>query len=251
MHRLLERQLKKIGYNGGSLSQEQLKRFIEAVDQTYRDDESDRKLLEHTLEISSKEMQQLYKDLEERSRSRLAESEAKYKFLAIHDNLTGIANRRYLEDELEALINNQKKQTIKFALLFLDLDYFKHINDTLGHDIGDRLLQEVAKRISPQLKSNDIFARIGGDEFVIVLMDIKKSNVKNVVDRVYQLTHQDWIVDEYDLNVTASIGVAIYPDDGENIVELMKSADIAMYKSKELGRDRYTFFSDTNQGEVK
>ena len=244
MHKLLERQLKKIGYSGGSLSEKQLKRFIEAVDQAYKDDESDRKLLEHTLEISSKEMQQLYRDLEERSRSRLAESEAKYRYLAIHDNLTGIANRRYLEDELQALIEHSADGAIKFALLFLDLDYFKQINDTLGHNVGDRLLQEVAKRISPQLKSNDIFARIGGDEFVIVLMDIKESHIYNVVDRIYLLTHQNWIVDSHDLKVTTSIGVAIYPNDGEDIIELMKSADIAMYKSKELGRDRYTFFAD-------
>jgi len=244
MHRLLERQLKKIGYSGGSLSEKQLRRFIEAVDRAYRDDEADRKLLEHTLEISSKEMQQLYRELEERSRSRLAESEAKYRFLAIHDNLTGIANRRYLEDELQALIKNSKIYSTKFALIFLDLDYFKKINDTLGHNIGDKLLKEVANRISPHLKSNDIFARIGGDEFVIVLLDIKESNLINIIDRIYKLIRKTWVVDKYRLDVTASMGVAVYPNDGKDMIELMKNADIAMYMSKERGRDRYTFFQD-------
>jgi diguanylate cyclase (GGDEF)-like protein len=243
MHRLLKRQLKKLGYKGGPLSEEELNRFIAMVDQAYRDDDEDREFLEHTLDVSSKEMHDLYVALEEKSQTKLAQSEARYKALARHDSLTGIANRYALEEELKRLISSSKRQHKSFALLFMDLDHFKNINDTLGHDIGDLLLKEVVKRILPQLRSEDIMARLGGDEFVIVLTDINEDKLVVVIEKILSLFRKPWKIEGHTLNVSTSIGVVLYPKDAQDVGELLKNADIAMYRAKEMGRDNFSFFT--------
>jgi diguanylate cyclase (GGDEF)-like protein len=243
MHRLLKRQLKKIGYTGGSLSQEDLERFIEMVDQAYRDDDEDREFLEHTLDVSSKEMHDLYLSLEEKSQTKLAQSEARYKALARHDSLTGIANRYALEEELKRLISSSRRQHKSFALLFMDLDHFKNINDTHGHDFGDLLLKEVVKRILPHLRTEDIMARLGGDEFVIVLTDINEDKLIVVIEKILGLFRESWNIDGHRLNVSTSIGVVLFPKDGMDVGELLKNADIAMYRAKEMGRDNFSFFT--------
>ena len=107
--------------------------------------------------------------------------------LAKHDTLTGLANRLYLEEQLQSLIHSADRQKSRFALLFLDLDHFKHINDTLGHDIGDKLLQEVTNRIKPNIRHGDVFARIGGDEFVIVLTDIDDNYLIIIINKIINL----------------------------------------------------------------
>jgi len=243
MHRLLKRQLKKIGYRGEELSKEQFQRFLDMVDQTYKDDDEDREFLEHTLDVSSKEMHDLYVELEERSQTKLAQSEARYKALARHDSLTGIANRYALEDELKRLISSSKRQQKNFALLFMDLDHFKNINDTHGHDFGDLLLKEVVKRILPHLRTEDIMARLGGDEFVIVLTEVNEEKLVIVIEKILGLFRQPWKIDGHTLNVSTSIGVVLYPKDGSNAGELLKNADIAMYRAKEMGRDNFSFFT--------
>ena len=159
-----------------------------------------------------------------------------------YDALTGISNRLHLEVLMEKLLLDNYRKKSHFAVLFLDLDHFKHINDTLGHDVGDTLLQRIAESIKGSLKKNDIFARIGGDEFVIVLKDIEDIDLTVKLHDLMDLIHQPWMVKRYELNVSVSIGVAIYPEDGKSIVDLMKNADIAMYKSKSSGRDNFTFF---------
>jgi diguanylate cyclase (GGDEF)-like protein/PAS domain S-box-containing protein len=164
--------------------------------------------------------------------------------LAKHDPLTGLANRFYLEDQLKDLIYNAQRQKSRFALLFLDLDHFKYINDTLGHDIGDKLLQEVANRIKPNIRHADIFARIGGDEFVIVITDIDDDYLTIIVNKIIGLMRKTWHIDTHELKVSTSIGIALYPRDATSMLELMKKADIAMYKSKESGRDNFNFFTD-------
>jgi len=244
MHRLLKRQLKKIGYSGGDIKAKKFQDFLAMVDQAYRDDDEDREFLEHTLEVSSKEMHELYDELERKSRSKLAQSEARFRALAKHDTLTGISNRFALEEELKRLINSSKRAKEKFALLFLDLDHFKDINDTFGHDFGDKLLKEVVARVSPKLRRSDIFARLGGDEFVIVLANIHEVNLSVMIEKIISLFRNSWNIDGHLLQVSTSIGVVLYPKDGRDEVELLKNADIAMYRAKELGRDKFSFFTE-------
>jgi len=250
MHRLLKRQLKKLGYKGGALSEEELQRFIEMVDQAYRDDDEDREFLEHTLDVSSKEMHDLYVSLEEKSQTKLAQSEARYKALARHDSLTGIANRYALEEELKRLISSSRRQHKSFALLFMDLDHFKNINDTHGHDFGDLLLKEVVKRILPHLRAEDIMARLGGDEFVIVLTDINEEKLVVVIEKILGLFREPWNIDGHRLNISTSIGVVLFPKDGMDAGELLKNADIAMYRAKEMGRDNFSFFTQELNAKV-
>jgi diguanylate cyclase (GGDEF)-like protein len=243
MHRLLKRQLKKVGYGGEVLSKEELNRFIDMVNQAYIDCDEDREFLEHTLDVSSKEMHDLYVALEEKSQTKLAQSEARYKALARHDSLTGIANRYALEEELKRLIALSKREKKSFALLFMDLDHFKNINDTHGHDFGDLLLKEVVKRVLPQLRTEDIMARLGGDEFVIVLTNISEEKLVVVIEKILSLFRKPWEIEGHTLNVSTSIGVVLYPKDGEDAWELLKNADIAMYRAKEMGRDNFSFFT--------
>ncbi|MBD3790446.1 MAG: EAL domain-containing protein [Campylobacterales bacterium] len=129
-------------------------------------------------------------------------------------------------------------------MLFLDLDHFKEINDTLGHDAGDILLQKVVQRIRPNIRNEDIFARIGGDEFIIVLTDIEETDLIVTIHKIIDLIHQPWSIKEFELNISASIGVSLYPQDGTTAIELMKNADMAMYRSKGLGRDNFSFFTN-------
>jgi len=161
-----------------------------------------------------------------------------------YDALTGVSNRLHLEVLMEKLLLDNYRRKSHFAVLFLDLDHFKHINDTLGHDVGDTLLQRIAECIKGSLHKNDIFARIGGDEFVIVLKDVENVDLTVKLHELMDLIRQPWIVKEYELKVSVSIGVALYPEDGKTIVDLMKNADIAMYKSKAIGRDNFTFFEE-------
>jgi len=158
------------------------------------------------------------------------------------DALTGISNRLHLEVLMERLLLETYKKKSRFAVLFIDLDYFKHINDTLGHDIGDRLLQKIAETVGQTLETGDIFARIGGDEFVIVFKELDDEELVLRLHNLMSIISQPWKVHEYVLHVSASIGVARYPEDGKSIINLMKNADIAMYRAKNSGRNNFTFF---------
>ena len=168
----------------------------------------------------------------------------KLSHIAKHDMLTALSNRIYLEEQLEIMISNAKRVESSFAVLFLDLDHFKHINDTLGHDVGDKLLKEVATRIKPNIRTEDIFARLGGDEFVIVLNNVDEIYLTRIINKVMHMMRQTWKVDKFDLQVSTSMGVSLYPQDASTMVELMKNADIAMYKAKELGRNNFSFFTE-------
>jgi len=195
------------------------------------------KLLEKSIEKEKK----LLKELEQ-SKENLIKSEQRYKELATKDMLTGVLNRFAFEDELNRIISNSKRTGAKFALLFLDLDHFKEVNDTYGHDIGDKLLIEAAKRVVPNIRVEDVFARIGGDEFILIFTNLKTETLTILVDKAISLFRTPWIIDGIKLNVTTSMGVAIFPDDANNEIELMKKADAAMYKSKKLGRNQVVYF---------
>ena len=244
MHKVLQKQLKKLGYKDKKFPDGNLDKFIELINITYTEADEEREFLEHTLETSSEEMQELYEELKQKSQTALAKSEARYKELATKDMLTGVLNRFAFQEELKRIISNSKRTKSKFALLFLDLDHFKKVNDTYGHDIGDKLLQEVAKRVLPNIRAEDVFARLGGDEFILLFTNIKKDELKKLVEKAISLFRKPWIVGNINLNVTTSMGVVIYPYDADTQSKLLKKADIAMYRSKELGRNQVVYFGE-------
>jgi diguanylate cyclase (GGDEF)-like protein len=160
------------------------------------------------------------------------------------DSLSGLANRNLLQERVEQIIELNKRSGKEFALLFLDLDHFKSVNDSLGHDVGDELLRNVARVIQDILRLNDVVARIGGDEFVIVLTSYSNEvELIEIVDRIQKRLAKPWEVQTFPIQITSSIGITVYPKDGEDLLTLMKNADIAMYKAKENGRSGYSFFT--------
>jgi len=162
---------------------------------------------------------------------------------AQHDFLTGLPNRMLLNDRITQAIALAARHTRKVALVFLDLDGFKHINDSLGHPIGDRLLQSIAARLADCVRASDTVSRQGGDEFVVLLSEIKQlEDPAMSVRRMLQVLAQPHYLDNHELHVTASIGVSVYPDDGHDAETLIKNADTAMYQAKENGRQSYQFF---------
>ena len=175
----------------------------------------------------------------------LEEAKAHAQHLADHDALTSLPNRRLLEDRLTQALALSQRNAKQTAVMFVDLDRFKPINDTLGHAVGDILLKEVSQRLVNQLRIGDTICRIGGDEFVVVLPEIKRSSdVAQVAQKVIEQLSQPVIVDERELIVTCSIGIAVFPDDGRDAETLIRNADAAMYHAKELGRASYQFFTE-------
>jgi len=163
--------------------------------------------------------------------------------LAQHDFLTGLPNRTLVTDRISQAIAVAQRYTEKVAVLFLDLDGFKHTNDSLGHPIGDKLLQSVAKRLVKCIRGSDTVSRQGGDEFVALLLDVDQPEDAGITARrMLQVVSEAHSIDQHDLHVTASIGVSIYPDDGLDAETLIKNADTAMYQAKENGRQSYQFF---------
>jgi diguanylate cyclase (GGDEF)-like protein len=163
--------------------------------------------------------------------------------LAQHDILTDLPNRVLLKDRLNQAIATARRNDTQIAVLFLDLDGFKHINDSLGHAVGDKLLQSVATRLVSCVRSSDTVSRQGGDEFVVLLSEIKHAADAGIMARkILTALTAPHIVDQHELHVTGSIGLSTYPDDGQDTEGLIKAADTAMYQAKDKGRNNYQFF---------
>jgi diguanylate cyclase (GGDEF)-like protein/PAS domain S-box-containing protein len=162
---------------------------------------------------------------------------------AQHDFLTGLPNRMLLNDRVNQAIVLAPRHTKKVAVLFLDLDGFKHINDSLGHPIGDQLLQSISKRLVTCVRNSDTVSRQGGDEFVVLLSEVEQSeDAARSAARILQAVAEAHSIEQHDLHVTASIGLSVFPDDGLDAETLIKNADTAMYQAKENGRQSYQFF---------
>jgi len=162
---------------------------------------------------------------------------------AQHDFLTGLPNRVLFNDRVSRAISLAPRHAQKVAVLFLDLDGFKHINDSLGHPAGDKLLQSIAKRLQACVRDSDTVSRQGGDEFVVLLSEMTRSEDAAITARrMLQAVAEVHSIDRHDLHVTASIGLSVYPDDGMDAETLIKNADTAMYQAKENGRQSYQFF---------
>jgi diguanylate cyclase (GGDEF)-like protein len=178
------------------------------------------------------EVRLLYKQLEQHSRE--------LESLALHDALTGLPNRRLLMDRLALAVAHARRNKCNMAVMYLDLDGFKEINDTLGHDAGDTLLSMVAARLVATVRQEDTVARLGGDEFVIALWDLNHGDgVVKLVSKVIQAVSQPYSIQHRSVNITTSVGVGIYPTHGEEVETLMKSADLALYEAKRTGKNDY------------
>ena len=181
----------------------------------------------------------------------LEEEKAKVNYIAFHDDLTGLPNRAALLESLEHAIGLARRQENRLALLFVDLDRFKMVNDTMGHDTGDAMLKEVAKRIGGVLRDTDTLSRVGGDEFVILMESFRHPNdAAFVAEKVLDAIKQSLKIGEFELQMTASIGITIYPDDGMDRHSLIKNADSAMYLAKEDGKNNYRFYTKKLSDEV-
>jgi diguanylate cyclase (GGDEF)-like protein/PAS domain S-box-containing protein len=182
----------------------------------------------------------IYSDMTERK-----ETQQRIEFLAHHDPLTGLPNRLLLRDRVEQAQAQAARQQSRVALMFLDLDRFKTINDSLGHPVGDALLLEVVERLKHCVRESDTISRQGGDEFIILLNDIRDSEaVSRVADKIHQCMAEPIVLGNHSLSSSFSIGVAFYPDDGEDFDSLLQKADTAMYYAKEAGRNAHRFFTE-------
>lgn len=192
-------------------------------------------------------MQVIMTDISERERAR-----SKIVHLAYHDQLTGLANRLKLEEELTKAISLAEKQQNHIAVIFIDIDNFKKINDTFGHDIGDLLLQKVAIRLQKNVRNADIVARLGGDEFVIILNNLADPFIiaSRIVKNIMQTIIEPIFINERKFHITLSLGVSIYPENGATSFTLFKNADIAMYSAKQSGRNTYKFCTSELEAEL-
>jgi len=171
-------------------------------------------------------------------------TEEKIRHIAYHDALTGLPNRLHLQISLEKAIASAKRENEEVALMFIDLDRFKIINDTLGHNIGDGLLVEVAHRLRACLRESDLLARLGGDEFVVALAGGDAVNATaHVAENILGSLSLSYRIEGHVLHSSTSIGISLYPHDGDSIESLMKTADTAMYHAKAMGRNNFQFFS--------
>ncbi len=170
--------------------------------------------------------------------------EEKIQYQAFYDSLTGLPNRAFLKERVSFEISRARRSDTKFALMYLDLDRFKLINDTLGHDTGDLLLQEIAKRLKQSIRSDDLVARMGGDEFVILLPGLFHTElVGKIATKILDTVKQPMIIEGNRLNLSISIGITIFPDDAQDYEMLLTYADIAMYRAKENGKDTFQAFT--------
>jgi diguanylate cyclase (GGDEF)-like protein len=171
-------------------------------------------------------------------------AEEKIKDLAYHDTLTALPNRLVFTDRLALAVNQAQRQGSSLAVLFLDLDHFKVINDSLGHSLGDLLLQQVAGRLTGCLRAGDTVARLGGDEFTLLLPGVQgPAEAERVAGKVLDMLRDPFRLEGRELFATASMGISLYPDDGEDADTLVRNADAAMYRAKEQGRDSYRLYA--------
>lgn len=181
----------------------------------------------------------IFSDITERKRK-----EEQIHSLAYYDELTGLANRRLLQDRLDLALANAKRHQHKLAVLFLDLDLFKRINDTLGHQAGDAVLKEIAQRLSQLARGGESVARLGGDEFTILVPEVQAlMDVEQLAAQIVTSLSQPLVIEQQSLVVSTSIGISVYPDDGQSAEILLKHADTAMYRAKEAGRNHFCFYN--------
>jgi len=175
----------------------------------------------------------------------LEKARSEQEYLSNHDSLTGLPNRRFFSLRLEHALDLARRNGSELALFFMDLDQFKMVNDTLGHGVGDELLVQIGERLKANARSSDTLARIGGDEFTVLIENVRDmAEVEIILGKYLALFYQPFTCGTHELSITVSIGAAIFPKDGTDSTSLLKHADLAVYRAKEDGRDKYRFFSE-------
>ncbi|MDP9009155.1 MAG: EAL domain-containing protein [Pseudomonadota bacterium] len=190
--------------------------------------------------------------LRRKAEQQLIENQQRLDKMAHHDQLTGLPNRHYLTAFLPQAIEEARVAHTMLGVVFLDLDRFKHINDTRGHETGDKLLQEVAARLRTCVRDSDVVIRMGGDEFVVVFRNVKNyDEVTLGAGRIVETLNRPIVIDRHSLQTTGSVGVSLYPRDGADMVELLKHSDTAMYQAKDRGRNNVQMFSHAMNRKLK
>lgn len=170
--------------------------------------------------------------------------EEKLQYKATHDNLTGLPNRYLFTDRFTTELQRARRNSKCVGVLFLDLDNFKQVNDSLGHEAGDALIQQVGRRLQASIRPNDTVARIGGDEFIILTGDLDApESMLAILHRLKKSFAVPVLINSHELFITFSAGIALYPHDGDEVAELLRNADVAMYKAKKLGANQYCFYT--------
>lgn len=240
LHKLLKRQLKK--HLGISEIPSGMEAFIHSVNDAYVQNDSDKMMIERSLEISSKELFDTIDQLK-RAQLEILQSKEKMKHIAFHDALTGLPNRYMLYNEMHTILLELQSNMKSCAVLFIDLDDFKKVNDVYGHNIGDETLNLAVNRLCSCVRKKDRVYRYGGDEFLIIMMDIEMDEVLNIIRRMHKGFENPFEITNYEVFTTPSIGISFYPHDGGTVQELIKNADTAMYWAKERGKNNYVLFS--------
>ena len=222
-----------------------LDRVMAQIDKIELGDYSNSKILQTDDELGmiSRNINDLAQNLKKREKQ-LNTSRKKLEHLSSHDPLTHLPNRPLFISRVEEAIKRAQRHHKKAAVIFIDLDNFKQVNDSLGHNIGDELLISIAKRLSRQLRDTDTVARIGGDEFNLLIEDIQNyEDVETICMKLMDDFNEPFGCSEHQIHTTISMGIALYPDDGEDSTTLIKNADLAMYQAKESGRNQFHFYS--------
>ncbi|MDE2440970.1 MAG: EAL domain-containing protein [Betaproteobacteria bacterium] len=212
-----------------------------------RDQEGRIKAARDTLELQvgarTEELKRTNLHLEEEISER-RQAQSKLNYLAYHDPLTGLANRRCFIERLEESLRETAKRDERLAVLFIDLDQFKQVNDSLGHGVGDELLVSVSSRLSEHVRLIDMLARLGGDEFICLMEAVREeSEVEVLAGEIIAAFEQPFRIGDHELFLSASVGISLFPGDGGSVVDLMRNADSAMYRAKSLGRGNYHFYT--------
>jgi len=205
-----------------------------------------------TIEVNQKERDTANEALQ-LNKKRLERAVKDLQYLANYDSLTQLPNRALCMDRIKYALKRASRTNSMVALLFLDLDHFKDVNDSLGHAVGDQLLKATSQRLLERIRSEDTLARLGGDEFVIILNELHETeDVITIVEKIVSSFEEPFQLSNYEVNTTVSVGVCMFPQDGVDVDSLMKAADAAMYKAKEVGRNTYEFYeAELNQMAIR
>ncbi|WP_192929803.1 EAL domain-containing protein [Alkaliphilus serpentinus] len=174
----------------------------------------------------------------------LKAAEEKVRYMAYYDTLTGLPNRAFFREQLGYLISHANRNNTSIAILFLDLDRFKVINDTLDHMAGDELLKETANRLKRVVNDDDMVVRMGGDEFIVVFPEVEEGNITRLVQKIIEVFKDAFNIKEHEIFASTSIGISLFPDDGRDMDSLIKNAETAMYRAKDNGRNNYQFYTE-------
>ena len=193
--------------------------------------------------LYAKKYKSFIQNMNTKLESEVSEKTKELHHIANHDSLTGLPNRLLFLDRLEQSIKHAKRNNKKISVLFLDLDRFKEVNDTYGHEFGDKLLKVVSKKIISSIREEDTISRLGGDEFTIILNDLKEEDIISTTQKIINLMQEKIYINDTEIFTTFSIGISNFPQDGMTSEILIRNADTAMYKAKELGKNQYQFYN--------